>query len=135
MREASSPTSHPMNQSAANSFANSQIMSNNGRSVVQIDIFNSNIYSDPLSHGFDTQSLRITTSLNPHENGLRRSIRLRELQKRKSHTTYGTTAATKVAFGVFSFFSLASSFKMPKHRTNPNSTYTEQVMNWFHEVN
>ena len=81
------------------------------------------------------------TRLNPHENGLRRSTCLRELRKkeelknRKAHTTYGTAAETKVAFGVFSLFALASSITMPEHQTNPNATYTEQVMNSFHEVN
>ena len=79
--------------------------------------------------------------LNHHENGLRRSARLREsqekgeLKKRKSHTAYGTTASTKVAFGVFLLFALASSIIIPKHQTNTNATFTEQVMNRSHEVN
>ena len=30
---------------------------------------------------------------------------------------------------------LASNFTISEHRTNPNSTYNEQVMNRFHEVN
>ena len=77
---ASSPTSQPMNQPAYNSFANAQSMSNNGRSGVQIDTFNSNSYSDPSSHNYYTQSLTIPTRLNPSENGLRQSIRLRKLR-------------------------------------------------------
>ena len=52
-----------------------------------------------------------------------------------AHTTYGTAEATKVAFGAFSLFALSSSVTMSKHQTNPNATYTEQVMNQFHEVN
>ena len=109
--------------------------------IWQIDTYNSNPYSDPSSHNFDTQSLTITKRLNPHENGLRRYARLREsrekeeLKKRKAHTKYGTVAATKVAFGVFSLFALASRITMPKHRINMNAAFTEQVMNWFHEIN
>ena len=76
--EARLSTSQPMNQSVANSFANYQSKSNNGRAEVQIDTFNSFPYSDPPSHNFDTQSLIMPTRLNPHENGLRRPARLRE---------------------------------------------------------
>ena len=78
--------------------------------------------------------------LNPNENGLRRYAHLHESrekeepQKRKAHTTYGTTEATKVAFGVFSLFALASSVKIPKHQKNTNATFNEQVTNRFHEV-
>ena len=72
-------------------------MSNNGRSRVQIDTFNSNPPSNPLSHNSDTRYLRMPTRLNLHENGLRRYTHLHklrekeEMQKRKEHTTYGTT--------------------------------------------
>ena len=44
-------------------------------------------------------------------------------------------AETKVACGVFSLFSLASSVTMSKHQTNTNAEFTEQFMNRFHEVN
>ena len=44
-------------------------------------------------------------------------------------------APTKVAFGLFSLVTLATNTKIPEHQTNPNSTFTEQVMNQFHEVN
>ena len=139
LHEVRSPTSQPMNQSVANSFFYSQSKSNNGRAGVQIDTYNSNPCSDPSSHYFDTKSLTIPKSLNPHENVLRRSARLREsqekeeLQKCKVHTTYGTAAAIKLDFGVFSLFDLASSIIVPKHRTNANAAFTEQVMNQFHE--
>ena len=36
---------------------------------------------------------------------------------------------------MFLLVALATNNKIPKHRTNPNSTFTEQVMNRFHEVN
>ena len=47
--------------------------------------------------------------MNPHKNGLRRSPRLREQrekdketsQKRKSHVSFGTAAATTLGFGLF----------------------------------
>ena len=105
--EASLPTSQTMNQSEANSFASSRSKSNNGRAGVQIGTYNSTLYRNSSSHDFDTQSLTITKRLNPHENELRQSACLRkswereELQKRKAHSTHGTTATTKVAFGVF----------------------------------
>ena len=60
-----------MNQSVANSFANSQINSNNGTCGVQIDTYNSNQYIGTSSHEFDTQSLKIPKRLNSHKNGLR----------------------------------------------------------------
>ena len=40
------------------------------------------------------------------------------------HTPYGNTDATKLAFGVFSLFALASSVKIPKHQENTNTTFT-----------
>ena len=79
--------------------------------------------------------------MNPHENGLCRSPRLREKKegnipnKRKAHTAYGTSALTKVALGLYSLVALASTIKIPEHKLNPNETYTEQVMNRFHKVN
>ena len=53
LHEASSPTSQPMNNSAANSFTYVQIMFNIGRSRVQTDNFNSNLYINQLSHDYD----------------------------------------------------------------------------------
>ena len=86
-----------MNKSADNSFAIAGGMSNNGRYGFQIENFNSNPYRNSLSHDSDTQYLRMPTRLNLHENGLRRYTHLHklrekeEMQKRKEHTTYGTT--------------------------------------------
>ena len=79
--------------------------------------------------------------LNPHENGLHRSPRLIEKRekeeklKRKAHATFGTAAATKLAYGIFSLFALASNFTMPKHQINPNATHAERIVTRFHEVN
>ena len=56
-------------------------------------------------------------------------------QKRKAHTIFGTSVATKVALGLFLLVSLATNIKISEHQTNPNSTFTEQVMNLFHKVN
>ena len=140
MHETSSPTSQLMNQSTSNSFDNYLRKSNNGRAGVQIDTYKSNPYSNQSSHNYDAKYLTMTKSSNPHENGLHRSAHLCELrekeepQNRKADTTYGTVAATKVAFGVFSLFDLASTVTIPKHRINMNTTFTETVMNMFHEV-
>ena len=69
----------------------------------------------------DSDSLKMPTRLNIHENGLRRSPRLCEQQdmeetkKRKAHVTFGTAAATKVVFGMFSLIALARNITMPEH--------------------
>ena len=81
--------------------------------------------------------------LNPHDNGLCRSPRLRELKEKEESrkrlatppTSKGVSLATKVAFGLFSMFALSTNIRMPKHRTNPDPSYAEQVLNRFHEVN
>ncbi len=58
---------------------------------------------------------------NPRENGLRSSPCLKELRekedakKRKAHGTFATTAATKIVFGLFLLFALASNLTMSKH--------------------
>ena len=55
--------------------------------------------------------------MNPHENGLCRSPRLREQKendipnKRKAHTAYDTSALTKVALGLYSLVALALTIK------------------------
>ena len=64
--------------------------------------------------------------MNPHENVLHRSPRLRKQQeteesnKRKVHVKLGTAAATKVAFGLFFLIALVSNYTMPEHQINPN---------------
>ena len=124
--------SNHFNQSAANSFVNKPKQSTNiGRAGVQTAIFD----SKPTT---DSDSLKIPKWLNPHENGLRRSLRLREQQdmeeskKRKYHVTFGTAAATKLVFGLLLLIALASNITMPDHQTHKNLTYNDQVMNRFH---
>ena len=81
--------------------------------------------------------------MNPHENGIRWSPRLREQQdkdketpqKRKAHVSFGTAAATKLGFGLFSLIALATNVVVPQHQTEKNATFTQQVMNRFQEVN
>ena len=81
--------------------------------------------------------------MNLHDNGLRRSLRLRKqrekeketLQNRKAHVSFGTAAATKLGFGLFSLIALATNVVVPQHQTEKNATFTQQVMNRFHEVN
>ena len=79
--------------------------------------------------------------MNHRDNGMSWSLCMceqrenEESQKRKSHVTFGTAAATKVVFGMFSLIALVSNITIPKHQTNPNATYTKHVVNWFHEVN
>ena len=75
------------NQAAANSFANTRSLSNNQpRAGSYIDT----IGPDPA------EALQMPVRITPHENGLRRSPRLREQKedkisnKCKAHTAYGT---------------------------------------------
>ena len=58
-----------------------------------------------------------------------------EAQKSKAHVTFGTAATTKVVFGLFSLFAMASNLTMPSHRINKDATFTENCMNRFHEIN
>ena len=81
--------------------------------------------------------------MNPHDNGLRRSPRLLEKwekeketsQKRKAHVSFGTADATKLGFGLFSLIALATNVVVPQHQTEMEATFTQQLMNRFHEVN
>ena len=61
--------------------------------------------------------------------------KMKNSQKRKAHTAFSTLAATKASFGLFSLVAPATNIKLPEHQVNPNATFTEQVMNRFHEVN
>ena len=62
--------------------------------------------------------------LNHHDNGMSWSLCMceqrenEESQKRKSHVTFGTAAATKVVFGMFSLIALVSNITIPKHQTD-----------------
>ncbi|KAL7524874.1 hypothetical protein ACHAXR_002639, partial [Thalassiosira sp. AJA248-18] len=150
--ESSTPsqTEHS-SEPAANSFATSERMpsiAKNGsdRTGAHTDTFgDSNPTIDAISHDYQKESLKMPTRQNPRENGLRRSPRLLELEKRKreeahpkkvkAHVTFGTAAATKVVFGLFSLFAMTSNLTLPKHRINKDATFTQHCMNRFHEVN
>ena len=113
-----------------------------GRTGVSFGDSYSSMTPTQPSHDADNELLQMPKRLNPYENGLRRSPRIRELQqkeeaarKRKAHVTFGTSAATRLIFGLYSLIALTSNITMPKYRTVPNATFTEQVMNRFHEVN
>ena len=79
--------------------------------------------------------------MNPHDKGLCCSPDLwdqrenEESQKCKADVTFGREADTKVAFVMFLLIELATNITIPKHQSNPNATYTKQVMKQFHEVN
>ena len=57
------------------------------------------------------------------------------MQKRKAHVSVGTAAATKLGFGLFYLIALATNVVVPHHQTEKDATFTQQVMNRFHEVN
>ena len=44
-------------------------------------------------------------------------------------------AATKLGFGLFSLIALATNVVVPQHQTEKVATFTQQVMNRFHDVN
>ena len=138
-------------KTAANSFASSGrkpsiAMHGSDRIGAITDVLgDSNPTLDPKSHDYQKESLKMPQRQNPRENGLRRSPRLLEQEKRKreeahpkkrkAHVTFGTAAATKVVFGLFSLFAMASNLTMPKHQINKDATFTEHCVNRFHEVN
>jgi hypothetical protein len=150
--ESSTPsqTEH-LSEPAANSFATPGRMPSiakigSDRTGAHTDTFgDSNPTIDSISHDYQKESLKMPTRQNPRENGLRRSPRLLEQEKRKreeahpkkvkAHVTFGTAAATKVVFGLFSLFAMTSNLTMPKHRINTDATFTQHCMNRFHEVN
>eukprot|EP00957_Ditylum_brightwellii_P047113 3577624-Ditylum_brightwellii.AAC.1 len=78
---------------------------------------------------------------NPHENGLRRSLRLQEkceaetMKQKKAHATFDTAATMKVVFNLFSLVAMTSNLTVTKHRINKDSTFSQQCMNQFHKVN
>ena len=77
---------------------------------------------------------------NPHENGLRRSLRLQEklklsLKQKKAHIAFGTAVTTKVIFGIFSLFVMTTKLTMPQQQINKDATFTQHCMNPFHKVN
>ena len=73
-------------------------------------------------HGVHTSLYATPEIMNPHEKGLRRSLRLRKQrekeketsQKRKAHVSFGTAAAKK-SFGLFSLIALATNLVVPQH--------------------
>jgi hypothetical protein len=135
----SSPPSQSQQEgvAAANSFATVGSVYS-GRTGVSDNYTSSNSTPD-RAHDFD--AMKAPQKINLYESGLRRSKRIieqnkkEEAKKRKAHVTFGTAATTKVLFGLFSLISLASNFTMPNHRKGYTPTYTESVMNRFHEVN
>ena len=60
---------------------------------------------------------------------------MEESKKRKAHVTFGTAAALKVVFGMFSLIALARNITMSEHQTHKSLTFTKQIMNRFHKVN
>ena len=62
---------------------------------------------------------------------------MKESRKRDTSQgkTNGISAATRVAFGLFSMFALATNNIIPNHLINPDANYTEHVLNRFQEVN
>ena len=83
------------------------------------------------------------TCINLHENGLRRSERIRNLQtsqnadgestKRKAHTALGTVVK-KIAW-LGGIYALLTMVEMPSHPLPPNASFTSKLVNTFHECN
>ena len=127
-----------LNQAAAYSFVNSLEKYYIDQAEVQTDHLNSTPTNEPINE--DSNCLPTPIIMNPHENGIHQYPRLRKQQEteesnnHKAHVNFGTAAATKVSFSLFSLIALASNLTIPKHRTNPKSTYTEKVKKFFHEV-
>ena len=79
--------------------------------------------------------------LNLYKSGLHRLARIHKLDKKekyskrkKAHVTY-RAATTQALFGLYTLLCFTNSFNVPYHTSNVSSTYTEKIMNRFHEVN
>ena len=115
---------------------------NIGREGAAINTGRPNRIADLRVKNSETNIYATPERMNPHDNGIRRSPRLREQQekdkeasqKRKAHVSFGTTAATKIGVGLFSLIAMATNIVVPQHQTKKNATFTQQVMNRFHEV-
>ena len=57
------------------------------------------------------------------------------MEKSKAHVSFGTVAATKLGFGLFSLIALSSNVVVHQHKTEKNANFTQHVVNRFHEVN
>ena len=95
------------------------------------------------SDQMDNSQLHMPTCINLHENGLRRSERIRNLQtsqnadgestKRKAHTALGTVVK-KIAW-LGGIYALLTMVEMPSHPLPPNASFTSKLVNTFHECN
>ena len=56
-------------------------------------------------------------------------------QKRKAYISFGTVAAAKLGLGLFLLITLATNVVVPRQKTEKDTTFSQQVMNSFHEVN
>ena len=74
-------------------------------------------------------------SIGPYVCANNRRRKRNHLKKRKAHVSFGTAAATKLGFGLFSLIALATNIVVPQHQTEKDATFTQQVMNRFYEVN
>lgn len=93
----------------------------------------------------DQSQLCMPTCINLHENGLRRSERIKNLNKKKAnadgnttrqkaHRVFGTVSRRMAQLGgLFALFT--TTMHMPSHPLPPNSSFTAKLVNRFHECN
>ena len=140
LTHSSPPTHCDLTSHAAANLFDINGCTNIGRAGAAQNISRPNRITD---HGVHTNLYATPERMNPHKNGLRRSLRLREQRdkvketskKRKAHVSFGTAAATKLGFGLFSLIALATNIVVHQHQTEKNATFNQQVMNRSHEVN
>ena len=94
-----------------------------------------------------SQQLQMPTCINLHDSGLRRSVRIQELNKNKRRNADGTSTKKKngahVAFGTVTrkvawlggIYALFTTVQMPNHPLPDNPSVASRIVNKFHECN
>ena len=106
---------------------------------LQDDSVNNQAHAD--SDSGDSSHLHMPTCINLHENGLRRSERIKNQLKnanggprQKAHKAFG--AVTKRLVRIGSLFALmTTAVEMPNHPLPSNASLLEKAVNRFHECN
>eukprot|EP00956_Cyclotella_meneghiniana_P022895 scaffold43790_cov38-Cyclotella_meneghiniana.AAC.11 len=101
---------------------------------------------DTTDQNDHSKLLQMPTCINLHESGLRRSVRIKELEEKKCQHADGTSTKNNcahVAFGTVSrkvawlggIYALLTSVQLPNRPLPPNPSLTSRIVNKFHECN
>ena len=109
---------------------------------IDTDNFSSPLTTSPpiaTSMSDKPNKLKMPKRINLSEDGLRCLERICKQRPeaatkgQKAHIIYGAT--TRIVYILLTLFALTSKFTMPKHCVDSNKTFTDWLVNRFHEVN